>query len=145
MKKYNPFFAINSRTKQIKNTIGMFILTIVTEQQKFETKKIPMLVGIPIKRILAVCLWTNFLYALQHLETLHTEEYLPKFISDFSKLINKENKTTTLENYITNIDETEIDLLKQIERNNTPQKKMQKIGFDLLFKLYDNKKSNCHN
>jgi len=74
------------------------------------------------------------------LETLHTEEYLPKFISDFSKLINKEskkNETITLENYITNITETEIDLLEQIERNNTPQENA-KIGFDLLFKLYHN-------
>ena len=67
---------------------------------------------------------------------------MPKFISDFSKLINKESKTneaTTLENYITNIDKTEIDLLEQIERNNTPQENA-KIGFDLLFKLYHNNK-----
>ena len=83
-----------------------------------------------------------FYGTLQYLETLHREEYLPKFISDFSKLINKESKTneaTTLENYITNIDKTEIDLLEQIERNNTPQENA-KIGFDLLFKLYHNNK-----
>lgn len=81
-----------------------------------------------------------FFGTLQYLETLQREEYLPKFISDFSKLINKEsktNETTTLENYITNIDKTEIDLLEQIERSNTPQENA-KIGFDLLFKLYHN-------
>ena len=78
------------------------------------------------------------------LENFYRRIFYPKIHFDFSKLINKENKTTTLENYTTNIDETEIDLLKQIERNNTPQK-MQKFGFDLLFKLYDNKQSNCHN
>lgn len=83
-----------------------------------------------------------FYGTLQYLETLHTEEYLPKFISDFSKLINKERKNKeveTLENYITNISETEIDLLEQIDSNNTPQENA-KIGFDLLFKLYGNNK-----
>lgn len=81
-----------------------------------------------------------FYGTLQYLETLHAEEYLPKFISDFSKLINKERKNKeaeTLENYITSISETEIDLLELIDRNNTPQENA-KIGFDLLFKLYSN-------
>lgn len=72
---------------------------------------------------------------LQFLEFLHTEEYLPKFISNFSKLINEE--VEILENYITSINKTEIDLLEQIDRNNTPQENA-KIGFDLLFKLYVN-------
>lgn len=79
-----------------------------------------------------------FYETLQYLETLCTEEYLPKFINDFSKLINKEKKnkeTETLENYITSISETEIDLLGQIDKNNIPQENA-KIGFDLLFKLY---------
>lgn len=83
-----------------------------------------------------------FFGTLQYLETLQTEVYLPKFISAFSELINKEsnsNETTSLENYIKNISETEIDLLEYLGRNNTPQKNA-KIGFDLLFKLYDNNK-----
>lgn len=78
-----------------------------------------------------------FFGSLQYLETLHTEEYLPKFITAFSKLINKEAEI--LENYIPSINETEIDLLEQIDRNNTPQENA-KIGFDLLFKLYHNNK-----
>lgn len=78
-----------------------------------------------------------FFGTLQYLEALQTEEYLPKFISDFSKLIN--NEPENLENYITNLNETEIDLLGQIDRNNTPQENA-KIGFDLLFKLYYNNK-----
>lgn len=79
-----------------------------------------------------------FYGTLQYLETLHTEKYLPKFINDFSKLINKEKKnkeTETFENYITSISETEIDLLGQIDKNNIPQENA-KIGFDLLLKLY---------
>lgn len=78
-----------------------------------------------------------FYGTLQYLETLHKEEYLPKFISSFSNLINKE--VEILENYITRINETEIDLLKQIDRSNTPQENA-KIGFHLLFKLYANNK-----
>lgn len=78
-----------------------------------------------------------FYGTLQYLETLQTEEYLPKFISDFSKLIKKE--TEILENYITRINETEIDLLEKIDRNNTAQENAN-IGFDLLFKLYQNNK-----
>ncbi|MCT3807231.1 hypothetical protein HZP70_00440 [Elizabethkingia anophelis] len=78
-----------------------------------------------------------FYGTLQYLETLHKEEYLPKFISSFSNLINKE--VEILENYITRINETEIGLLKQIDRSNTPQENA-KIGFHLLFKLYANNK-----
>lgn len=81
-----------------------------------------------------------FFGTLQYLETIHSEEYLPKFISDYSSQIIKEittNETTSVEDYIKNISGTEIDLLEQIERNNTPQENA-KIGFDLLFKLYDN-------
>lgn len=78
-----------------------------------------------------------FYGTLQYLETLQTEEYLPKFISDFSKLIKKE--TEILENYITRINETEIDLLEKIDRNNTAQENAN-IGFNLLLKLYQNNK-----
>lgn len=79
-----------------------------------------------------------FFGTLQHLETLHTEEYLPKFISDFSELISNEIKNSeaqTLEKYIETITETEDDILYR--ENDKPQQ-TAKIGFDLLFKLYDN-------
>lgn len=81
-----------------------------------------------------------FFGTLQYLETLQTEEYLPKFISDFSKLINKEIKNSeaeTLEKYIETITEAEDDILYR--ENDKPQQ-TAKIGFDLLFKLYGNNK-----
>lgn len=80
-----------------------------------------------------------FFGTLQYLETLHTEEYLPKFISEFSKLINKERKSKVepLENYIEEISETEDDILYR--EYDTPQQ-VAKMGFDLLFKLYHNNK-----
>lgn len=78
-----------------------------------------------------------FFGTLQYLETLHTEEYLPKFISDFSILIS--NETEILDNYVMSVKETEIDLLEKIDPNNTPQENAL-IGFDLLFKLYINNK-----
>jgi len=79
---------------------------------------------------------------LRYLERLQTEVYLPKFISDFSELIKnklKTEKNITLENYIVSITKTENELLEQIDKNNTPQE-TAKIGFDLLFKLYENNK-----
>ncbi|MBK8698581.1 MAG: hypothetical protein IPN29_03185 [Saprospiraceae bacterium] len=80
-----------------------------------------------------------FFGTLRYLETLQTEEYLPKFTTEFSKLICKEikGKKETLENYIDEITETENDILNR--ENNTPQQ-FAKMGFDLLFKLYHNNK-----
>ena len=83
-----------------------------------------------------------FYGTLRYLEDLQQEIYLPKLISDFSELIKNDiniGKSITLENFIVSISETENELLKLINRNNTPQE-TAKIGFNLLFKLYENNK-----
>ena len=83
-----------------------------------------------------------FYGTLRYLEDLHTEIYLPKLISEFSELIENEiniGKNITLENYIASISETENEFLEQINRNNTAQE-TAKIGFNLLFKLYESNK-----
>lgn len=76
---------------------------------------------------------------LQYLETFHAEEYLPKFITQFSKLINKgrKSKEEILENYIDSITETEDAIL---DRETDMPQQLAAMGFDLLFKLYDNNK-----
>ena len=84
-----------------------------------------------------------FYGTLCYLESLHAEIYLPKFINNFSDLIRSKlsiEKNTMLDNYIFSISKSENELLQQGKnRNNTPQE-TAKIGFDLLFKLYENNK-----
>lgn len=79
---------------------------------------------------------------LRRMESLQSEIYLPKFINDFSNLICNELNIgidTKVENYITSIRKTEYTILEQRNRTNTPQEIAQ-IGFDLLFRLYENNK-----
>jgi len=84
-----------------------------------------------------------FYGTLCYLESLQAEVYLPKLITDFSDLIKSElniEKNITLENCISFFNSKgETELLQEINRNNTPQE-TAKIGFDLLFKLYENNK-----
>jgi len=75
---------------------------------------------------------------LRYMESLQTEIYLPKFITDFTALINTKLNIEidiTVEDYMGSIDRTESELLEQINRNRTPQE-IAKIGFDLLLRLY---------
>jgi len=81
--------------------------------------------------------------ALEYLECLQTDEYLPKFIDAFSKLIMTEFEKESnfiFENLFESIINNENDLsIKGRDRNNTPQLRA-KYGFEILFKLYDNNK-----
>lgn len=77
---------------------------------------------------------------LRYLESLQAEVYLPKFICDFSNLIKDKLEIeidTTLESCIISTNKTINELLEQRNRNNTPQE-IAKIGFSLLFRLYEN-------
>jgi hypothetical protein len=78
---------------------------------------------------------------LNYLESLHDEVYLPIFIKDLSDFFEELGIETnsSIENYMETLNETENDILKQINKNNTPQQNV-KIGFDLLFQLYKNNK-----
>lgn len=80
-----------------------------------------------------------FYGVLCHLESLHTGEYLPKFINDFSKLVIGELGTEEdeiIRNVISSVNETERDLLEQFDTNNNPQESAA-IGFKLLFRIYE--------
>lgn len=90
------------------------------------------------------CCGIIFWATLSELESLHSEQYLPKFINDFAEKISKHFTIvtdSTLDDYIASLDDndTEDSLLDKIDGNNVPVDNC-KIGFDLLFKLYKNNK-----
>ncbi|MDR2085297.1 MAG: hypothetical protein LBP67_09930 [Bacteroidales bacterium] len=89
-----------------------------------------------------------FYGVLCYMESLHSDKYLPTFISEFSESVGREfdaETHTQLKDYIASIGESENDLLEQRDdRSNTPQESAR-IGFDLLFKLYGNNETQLLN
>jgi len=85
-----------------------------------------------------------FWATLNQLESLHKEQYLPKFIQDFATKIKNQldsSENTTLKQYLESSNKTQGEeaLLEEITTNNKPAENA-KIGFNLLFQLYQNNK-----
>lgn len=85
-----------------------------------------------------------FWATLNQLEFLHKEQYLPKFINDFATKITDRLSTDaniSLEQYLKSLKQTktEDEILEEITTNNKPVANA-KIGFDLLFQLYESNK-----